>query len=243
MQKKFIHQTLFKIISLLSLMTAFDISLVVFRLNWVGFVWGEISSIRDVFFFRNEPTFLFLIWNLFLAWLPFWLSVLFQHLENEKNNYLLMAGTAFCWLLFLPNAPYILTDLLHLRPRPPIPVWYDALLITSFAWTGLLLGLLSLYPFHRFLKKHLSERWTFLAVLAVLLLCSFGIFLGRFLRWNSWDVINHPKGIMRDLLELLQYPSAYFPELGIMPVLFLILTPFYFLIQILLEKKESLSRK
>ena len=92
-------------------------------------------------------TYAFLAWNLFLAWIPFMIS---QKLSTEKNRWkiLLLFST---WLLFLPNAPYIITDFLHLRQRPPVPYWYDILLMFSAALNGLLLGLASLLIVEKFL--------------------------------------------------------------------------------------------
>ena len=81
--KKLFKQQAFKLFFLLGLMSLFNILLVVFRLNWVGFVWGDVSNYRDLFFFRNEPTFVFLIWNLFLAWIPFGLAMLVNKLDAQ----------------------------------------------------------------------------------------------------------------------------------------------------------------
>lgn len=238
------HQDLFKqkqtkLFFLLSLMTIFNLSLVVFRLNWVGFVWGDVKQYRDVFFFQNEPTFIFLIWNLFLAWIPFWLAMAINYLRLKSTNLLLVFPIVFVWLLFFPNAPYLLTDLLHLRPRNPIPYWYDVLLFTSFAWTGLLLGLLSLYPIHRFFKTYLSKPLEHGLVALLIFLCSLGIYIGRFLRWNSWDIINQPRDLFVDLHNILFSPADLFPELGITLLLFCFLYPLYWLVKIMFEARTS----
>ena len=83
--KKLFKRQTFQLFTLLGLMSLFNILLVVFRLNWVGFVWGDVNNYRDVFFFRNEPTFVFLIWNLLLAWIPFGLAMLVNHLHKQLS--------------------------------------------------------------------------------------------------------------------------------------------------------------
>jgi uncharacterized membrane protein len=113
------------------------------------------------------------------------------------------------WLLFLPNAPYLVTDLVHLRFRPPVPLWYDLILLQVFICTGLLLGYLSLYWMHRQWSEHIGRKsgWGFVAAVAVL--TGFGIYLGRFERWNSWDVFVQPIGLAANLWSMLTTPESY----------------------------------
>ena len=114
---------------------------------------------------------------------------------------------AALWLLFLPNAPYILTDFKHLFPSPVVPLWVDVVVIAAPAWTGMLLGFLSLYLVQSVLRQHVGPRVTWTAAVAVLGLASFGIYLGRVLRWNSWDVIANPR-ILSDLGSVVVDPRA-----------------------------------
>ena len=236
--KNIFKQQSFQLFFLLVLMSVFNVLLVVFRLNYVGFVWGDVNHYRDVFFFRNEPTFIFLVWNLFLAWIPFMLAILVNQLHSKKKNWLFIFPIICVWLLFFPNAPYLLTDLLHLRPRVYVPYWYDVILFSSFALTGLLLGLLSLYPIHRFFKQYLPKPIEHGLIVLLLFLCSLGIYIGRFLRWNTWDIIYQPKGVLTDLHNIFFYPTELFPELGITVLLFFFLYPLYWLIQGMLEAKK-----
>jgi uncharacterized membrane protein len=92
---------------------------------------------------------------------------------------------AFLWLLFLPNSPYLVTDLVHLKPRPSVPLWFDILLVQSFVLTGLLLGFLSVYLMHRLVTHAYGWKIGWLFTLLILALTGFGIYLGRFERWNS----------------------------------------------------------
>lgn len=141
----------------------------------------------------HETTFLFYVWNLFLAAIPLTVS---RKLADEQKpglrSYLLLG----CWLLFFPNAPYILTDLFHFEKRPPMPYWFDLLLMINAAWTGLMLGLESLRQVEQFLSKHLKPFWVNSLISFSLLLCGYGIYLGRFLRFNSWDIVTAPLSLL-----------------------------------------------
>lgn len=144
----------------------------------------------------------FLAWNLLLAWTPF-LLVMFTKRWRGIPGVL----SAAAWLLLFPNAPYIVTDLLHLRPRAGVPYWFDVGLLSTFAWCGTLLGLASLEKAHRLVREARAGSrsqqdvagWLFVVLVATS--SGFGIYIGRFLRWNSWDAITHPGALLRDLVE------------------------------------------
>ncbi len=150
-----------------------------------------------------------LVWNLFLAWIPFVLSYL-AHVMSWKKLllYLVLPVTAFLWLIFFPNAPYILTDLNHLaKETTSAPLWYDVILMVWFSWTGLLLGLVSLYLMHDIVQRTFGRWLGWVFVFAVSGLSSFGVYLGRFVRFNSWDLLNDPKEIAVTILGLAIDPS------------------------------------
>ncbi|MCB9081273.1 MAG: DUF1361 domain-containing protein [Lewinellaceae bacterium] len=186
----------------LYIQSVFNLGLIGVRVAWAH--WANVSP---------NSLFLFLIWNLFLAWIPVW----FSSRLTARQPGLLSLGLFMGWLVFLPNAPYLLTDLIHLRERPPIPLWFDGILFFSFAWTGLALGLWSLlrveqqlriwWPQHR---RSYTGLWLFLAGL--------GVFCGRFLRWNSWELITNPRGLLSDAVQLLTHWEAYRGELILIPV-------------------------
>lgn len=142
-----------------------------------------------------------LVWNLFLAWVPylFSLSAVYLFLQQTKRWWRL-ALPAGLWLLFFPNAPYLITDFLHLEERPAIPIWYDILLLSIFAWTGIFLAIASLRNMQNIVKFYVGEvvSWVF-AVLAIGL-GGLGIYLGRFERWNSWDFLIRPHQIVSDVM-------------------------------------------
>jgi uncharacterized membrane protein len=141
-----------------------------------------------------------LIWNLFLAWLPFlfslWAAALYSA-RPDRKWVLLIPG--FFWLLFFPNAPYIITDFLHLKERPGIPIWYDILMLAAFAWTGFFLAIASLRTMQLLVKNQFGWLPSWLFAGSALTLASIGIYLGRFSGWNSWDIFFSPKEILYDV--------------------------------------------
>ncbi|MEP7356720.1 MAG: DUF1361 domain-containing protein, partial [Anaerolineales bacterium] len=151
-------------------------------------------ALRVIYSHRLEYT--YLAWNLFLAWLPMLCALAAYNAGKRRSrlSWLVVAGCALAWLLFFPNAPYLLTDILHLQPSQNAPLWFDLVLLLAFAWTGFFLGLVSLILMQSLVRRAAGRRcrqftaaiasWAF--ALAVLGLSGFGIYLGRFLRWNSW---------------------------------------------------------
>ena len=145
-------------------------------------------------------------WNLVLAWIPFLLARRIYGLRARRSpRYWLLGVCAGLWFFFFPNAPYIVTDLLHLKTRTPVPKWFDLVLMVSFAWTGLCLGYLSLYLMQEVVRSRLGRRWSWRFVVAMLALSSFGIYLGRFERWNSWDVLARPLGLASDVVQRVSF--------------------------------------
>lgn len=130
----------------------------------------------------------FLAWNLILAVVPAVAALLLAGTANRFARVILF----LVWLAFLPNAPYIVTDFVHLNPRPPVPLWYDIALLVSFAETGLLLAYSSVSDVHRVLQDRFGAVTGWTIALGSLVLSGFGIYLGRFLRWNSWDPLANP---------------------------------------------------
>jgi uncharacterized membrane protein len=166
-------------------------------------------------YFSQQWSFLYLIWNLFLAWLPYLFSLLAAGLDRmyPRHGWLLLAPGA-AWLAFFPNAPYLLTDFLHLRERYPIPMWYDTGLLAAFAWTGVFLAIASLRTMQALVRAHAGWLFSWAFVTAVAGLSGLGVYLGRFLRWNSWDLLFQPFNILEDLLARLADPLSHRGFLG-----------------------------
>lgn len=139
----------------------------------------------------------FLLWNLFLAWIPFVLALaLYDGARRARRRRALLLATAGLWLLFLPNAPYIVTDFVHVGEIGGAPLWFDAALVASFGGTGLVLGLVSLVLVQAVVCRALGPAWGWLAASAALALTSAGIVLGRVYRFNSWDALARPRSIL-----------------------------------------------
>ncbi len=148
-----------------------------------------------------------LLWNLFLAFVPLLWSVAFQAAMARKRSAL--AGLYFMlWLLFLPNAPYILTDLIHVSPRPHVPLWFMVAMYLSCAGTGTLLGYLSLINVQNVIRQRFGALAGWILAVFSLMGCGFGIYVGRFLRWNSWDALTHPLELGKDISHQLSHLPA-----------------------------------
>lgn len=159
--------------------------------------------------YSGSPLFIFFIWNLFLAIIPFYLSLKIISTSEKKTKSGIKWLLILIWLLFLPNAPYMITDLIHLRTRIGVPLWYDTLLILSFCWNGLIIGFLSIYNVHEVLKQRKGELKSWVFIIVVILLCGFGIYLGRYLRWNSWDILVNPLELFEDIVNRIVHPFAH----------------------------------
>lgn len=159
--------------------------------------------------------FFFLIWNLFLAYLPLAITTILTNKVEwiEKKLYFYPLFT--CWLLVLPNAPYIITDFVHLQRELDVPVWFDVLLLISFTVTGLLFGLASMRHMFCILAAQYGGKVSKMMIMIICLLSAYGIYLGRYLRFNSWDVLNRPLSLFNSIVQSLTDPSYYKASLGI----------------------------
>jgi uncharacterized membrane protein len=150
-----------------------------------------------------------LIWNLFLAWIPFMLAY-FAHAVSWRRAalYLIIPVIAFLWLIFFPNAPYMLTDLQDLARRAAgAPLWYDVIMVVWCSWTGMLLGVISLYLMQDIIVRGFGRLagWVFVFVISGL--SSFGVYIGRFVRLNSWDILQNPAETAQEILGIVIDPS------------------------------------
>jgi uncharacterized membrane protein len=183
------------------------------------FLYSFIAFIAVLIFFRliyfHSWHFIFLLWNIFLAWLPYTFS---KYINNEQARWkkLLIFGL---WLLFLPNAFYIVTDLVHLRLPSAAPVWFDAAIIFAAAMAGLVMALVSLCRVEKFLVKNFAKWKVAIIVPAILFLASFGVYLGRYLRWNSWDILANPAELLLSIGGRIISPQDHLRTWGMTVVL------------------------
>ena len=165
----------------------------------------------------------YLIWNLFLAWIPYIISFYFIKKEMLTKFFI---PFFILWILFFPNAPYLITDVLHVFSSSPSYLWYDSLLFFFFGWIGLLLGVLSLFHIHQYLKVHFDYLTSELMIFFICIISSFGIYLGRFERWNSWDAFISPLRLIKSSF----YISANLSHEGTPLIFVIVFTVFLYLI-------------
>jgi uncharacterized membrane protein len=150
----------------------------------------------------------FLVWNLFLAFVPyFFISCLKTHISLQKSKIKTLLFV-FAWLLFLPNSFYLLTDLVHLAQSGSHLFWFDLVVFSSYALIGFAIGIISLLEFENIIKNYTSPLIVKLTIPLICFLCGIGIYLGRILRYNSWDILSNPVELFQDLLTSLLSPHS-----------------------------------
>lgn len=163
------------------------------------------------YFFTGQPAYLYLPWNLFLSWIPFGISIGIYYGIGRRKQGIATILTGLIWLLFYPNAPYMITDFIHISRGQTLIVWYDFVILSLFITTSLIIGFISLYLIHRFVTELLNSEalgWVF--AIGVSFLSGFGIYLGRVIRWNSWDAIFKPMVLLNSVLDNLHYTPFVF---------------------------------
>lgn len=171
--------------------------------------------------------FLFLNWNLILALIPLLLSRYMTKYGNSITSFK-FGVILCCWLLFFPNSPYLLTDLFHLKKGGGIPLWYDLILILSYAWTALWIGFKSLREIEAISKERIGCRNSLYLIAGLLFVASFGVYLGRYQRWNTWDIVANPVALMTDISHRFVHPLAHTSTWGMTILLGLFLNLVYF---------------
>ena len=152
----------------------------------------------------------YLVFNLFLAWIPMgFMVLLFRSLRRWPWSQTVPFVLTLLWLLFLPNSFYMISDFVHIQDVPRHNLLYDVVMFTAFIFNAALIGFCSLYLMHVELRKRVSLRVSSALIAGILFLCSFAIYLGRDLRWNSWDVLLNPAGILFDVSDHLIHPFQH----------------------------------
>ncbi|MGJ8549051.1 DUF1361 domain-containing protein [Winogradskyella wichelsiae] len=196
---KTLIQTRFKTLALILVAVSFSIVLLMVRMK-----------LNKSFFF------LFLIWNVFLAIIPYTITM-YLSTKTHLSKLKLVFGFVI-WLLFLPNAPYIITDLIHIRIGSKSLLWLDVLVVLSFALSGLFLFYLSIIDMQKLMNSTFKKIPIKTITTTILFLCGFGVYLGRFLRYNSWEIISQPHYLFIDILNIIISPfqniNAWFFTLG-----------------------------
>jgi uncharacterized membrane protein len=158
--------------------------------------------------YTGQLTFLFMIWNLFLAWLPYALTLWLKQRPDVFNNGWKLAALFVIWLPIVPNSFYILTDLFHLG-KSMVPKWFDLALIISFAWNGLMLGILSVRQMEKSIEPYLRGRHELFFVYPIMWLNALGVYIGRYYRFNSWDIVANPFDLITDICQTIGHPLQH----------------------------------
>jgi uncharacterized membrane protein len=158
----------------------------------------------------GTPVLGYLLWNIFLAALPFVVSaiLLFSAKEKRVDKKILILG-GIIWLFLIPNAPYMITDLVHITEGHSTNFFYNAIIFFSSAWVGLLFGLHSFSHIEQIVRMKYSQKKTSRILVLLIFLTSFGICLGRFFRFNSWDMIAQPLSLFKNIFSIFSYPQLY----------------------------------
>lgn len=196
---KTLIQSRFKTLSFVTLALTFSIVTLMVRIK-----------LNKSFFY------LFLVWNVFLAIIPYAITMYLN--TKEKISKLRLSIWFLVWLVFLPNAPYIVTDLIHIKIGSDSFLWLDVLVVLSFALSGLFLFYLSILDFQNLISKQYNKVAKESLTIIILFLCGFGVYLGRFLRYNSWEIISNPKLLISDIITIIispfQHSEAWLFTLG-----------------------------
>lgn len=173
----------------------------------------------------------YLAWNLVLAWVPLVLAFWLERILHSKlwSSWSALIVT-FLWLGFLPNSFYVISDFVHLTEVPRADIVFDVVMFGSFAINGLILGYLSLFLVHGELRKRLDGRTSGALIGAVLLLSSFAIYIGRDLRWNTWDVIFQPASLLFDISDRLLNAGTHPQVVSTTASFFVLLSSIYVVI-------------
>lgn len=179
-----------------------------------------------------------MLWNIVLAWVPLGLALFAYDRRRRGTGFTKLAIPLVLWLLFLPNAPYLLTDFRLLRAYRNMPVWFDVSMLTAFAWTGLLLGFVSVFLVQEIARRAAGPRAGWACAVGSLGVCGLGIYLGRNLRWNSWDLIVQPLSVLEDVAVRLDSPRL----IAVSVVLGVFLTLAYGMLYAMLEAALDVRR-
>ncbi len=178
-------------------------------------------------------TYIFLIWNLFLAFIPYGISL---KMDVSKSKWKLLAYGGI-WLAFFPNAPYLITDFVHLPHRTSPTFWIDLSLLTMFSVAGFMLATLSLKKVHQVLHQFFNRLISNVILINLILLSGFGIYLGRILRWNSWDIVTNPKGLFVDIVHIFQSKKMLFEAGGFTLLFGLLIGSVYYSYHLTINKE------
>ncbi|MBI1288515.1 MAG: DUF1361 domain-containing protein [Flavobacteriales bacterium] len=192
----------------------------------ISFSTLSVALISARIFYTDSITYLFLTWNLFLAAIPYLLALGLSDKRTWPHRFYNVAVIGL-WILFFPNAPYIFTDLFHLQFSRSSIIWYDTFLILTLAWTGILFGYMGLARIEQKLRSMMGAFSARLSVYLMLFVSAFGVYIGRYMRFNSWDVLTDPTGLFMEVSSHVLDPFTHPRSWGMTIVFGLFLSLLY----------------
>jgi uncharacterized membrane protein len=194
--------------------------------------------------FSGSLRYVFLVWNLVLAIIPLMLAWwLYERLRTLSWFKWQQVFITLLFLGFLPNTFYLITDFVHLRPTDEVGLYFDVVMLSSFVFNGIILGLTSIYLLHKRLLRRMGERDSLGIIAVVFFLASFAAYLGRFTRFNSWDVILRPAGLLFDVSDRFvnpgQHSDTYLATITLFFVLFFTYLVIYSALRLVKNPKPS----
>ena len=193
-----------------------------------------VSSMTSVLLFyggawgAHEHDFAYMIWNLFLAWVALGLTIWLErtlHRTQWSSWYAL--GITALWFIFLPNTFYMITDYIHVQELAEADLLNGIFMLSSFIINGAVLGFLSVAIVHSELLRRVRARTAGMLVGIVLLSCSFAMFIGRELRWNSWDIVVNPSFLLFDISERVIHAGEHPGMITAVGSFFILISSFY----------------
>jgi uncharacterized membrane protein len=184
--------------------------------------------------------------NLFLAWIPAVFALIAYNVYRKGSCFgaFIALGCAIVWLLFFPNAPYLITDIVHLRPRvEEMPYWFDQILYMAFAFTGCYLGMVSLILMQALVRRSVGVILSWLFALGALVAGGFGIYIGRFLRFNSWDVLLNPIPLIKEIFNWFRHPKTNSDAFIFALTFSLFFAAIYFVVVAILNLRRAESKE
>lgn len=159
---------------------------------------------------HNNYAFSYLPWNLMLAWAALLVAIWLEQLLHTRawSSWYALAVTVL-WLTMLPNTFYMISDFVHIQDLSRVDLLYDVVMFFSFIFNGVLLGFLSLFIVHFELLKRATERGAHTSVGIILFVASFAIYIGRELRWNTWDILTNPASLLIDVSDRVLNPREH----------------------------------
>ncbi len=174
--------------------------------------WNVVVAILFVAFriwYTTSNAYSMLLWNLFLALIPYGVSQWLQLRPALASNKTLFVFFFAVWLAFVPNTFYLATDMYHLGEVSGISLWYDLIMLILFAWIGIYVGFVSMLQMESLTICYWGQFWKRAFMPIMIVLNAIGIYLGRVLRFNSWDVIHEPMQLVGALVDLFNHPLQH----------------------------------